>query len=198
VEQEVTADVAIPRICQVVGEEDADLVVIGSEGADGLEEFLVGSDAEEVVRQCECPVLTIKQKIDHFEVRSILFPSDFTAEAEVVLPYLRFYQEFFAAHINLLYVRTKNDKATDPEIHERMQAFVDRYQLTNVNLIIQPSASASGGIIATSTEMNYDLILMPTHGRSGFAQLFNKSIAESVVNHASIPVLTFHWPTENT
>ena len=193
-EQEVVADAAIARICQMVKDESTDLVVIGSVGADGLEEFLVGSDAEDLVRQCECPVLTIKQKQDSFEVRYILFPADFTAETDAVVPFLRFYQRVFGAHLNLLYVQTKNDQATAPEIRERMQAFADRHELSSVNLLVHLNTSASGGILATASEMKHDLILMPTHGRSGFSQLFHKSIAESVVNHAQIPVLTFHWP----
>ena len=193
-DQEIVTDTGISKLIQVVTEEHIDLVVIGSEGADGLEEFLIGSDAEDVVRHCPCPVLTIKQKHETFKVNRILFPSDFASEVNQVVPYLTLFQEFFGAQINLLYVRTGDENLSDAQIHERMQDFVTQNQLINANLIIQAGKSASEGIEKVVNDMPHDLILMPTHARTGLAHIFHKSIAESVVNHAAVPVLTFHYP----
>lgn len=199
VESEVVADLAVNKIVSVVTDEHVDLVVIGSVGADGLEELLIGSDAEDVVRHCPCPVLTIKQPATgNFEVKQILFPSDFAPETSAIVPYLTFIQQFFGAQLNLLYVRTKNDSTSEQELKDRMRAFVNSHQLTGVNLFIQPNSSASNGILEVVSTVTPDLILMPTHGRTGFAHLFHKSVAESVVNHASIPVLTFHWPNTHS
>jgi len=41
---------------------------------------------------------------------------------------------------------------------------------------------------------DYDLLVMGTHGRSGFQRLWMGSIAERVVAHAQIPVLTVRPP----
>ncbi|PSR53778.1 hypothetical protein AHMF7605_09715 [Adhaeribacter arboris] len=199
IESEVVTDLAVNKIVNVVTEEQVDLVVIGSAGAEGLEEFLIGSDAEEVVRHCPCPVLTIKQPTSgNFEVQQILFPSDFAPETTAIVPILTFFQQFFGARLNLLYVRTKNDSSSEQELHDRMQAFVQAHHLTEVHFLIQPNSSASEGILEVVNTVTPDLILMPTHGRTGLAHLFHKSVAESVVNHASIPVLTFHWPTTSS
>jgi nucleotide-binding universal stress UspA family protein len=48
------------EICDVAEELDADLVVVGTHGRRGLAHVLLGSVAEEVVRRCEAPVLTIR------------------------------------------------------------------------------------------------------------------------------------------
>src|SRR5690606_23216536 len=42
----------------------ADLVVMGSKGSSGLEELLIGSNTEKVVRHAKCPVITVKQSIN--------------------------------------------------------------------------------------------------------------------------------------
>lgn len=192
-EQEVGADVGLSKLEQVVTDEHIDLVVMGSEGADGLEEFLIGSDADAVVRHCPCPVLTIKQTHEKFEIKNILFPSDFAPESVHLVPYIKFFQAFFQAHVNLLYIRTDNEN-TDTQIQERVQDFIYNNGLSHVSLIIQPHSSASDGIIQAIADRPHDLILMATHARTGLAHFFHKSIAESVVTHAAIPVLTFHWP----
>ena len=48
------------RIIHYANENDIDLVVMGTHGRTGLLRVLMGSVAETVVRQAECPVLAIK------------------------------------------------------------------------------------------------------------------------------------------
>jgi len=48
------------EICRVVQESHADLIVMGTHGRTGLSRLLMGSVAEQVMRQAECPVLTVR------------------------------------------------------------------------------------------------------------------------------------------
>jgi nucleotide-binding universal stress UspA family protein len=56
----VSTGLASVRICEMVTEEGADLVVLSTHGYTGLKHVLLGSTAERVVRSCPCPVLTVK------------------------------------------------------------------------------------------------------------------------------------------
>ncbi|MCI0465160.1 MAG: universal stress protein [Gemmataceae bacterium] len=49
-----------PVIVQVVAETNSDLIVMGTHGRTGLGRLLLGSVAEQVVRQAPCPVVTVK------------------------------------------------------------------------------------------------------------------------------------------
>jgi len=59
VRPEVLMGQAADEIVRFAGEEDADLIVIATHGATGLEHILFGSVAEKVVRTAGCPVLTV-------------------------------------------------------------------------------------------------------------------------------------------
>ena len=48
------------EIIRCAREKESDLVVMGTHGRTGLAHVLMGSTAEKVVRQCGCPVLTVK------------------------------------------------------------------------------------------------------------------------------------------
>ena len=48
------------RIPELVEEHKIDLVVMATHGLTGLKHALLGSNAEQVVRRCSCPVLTVK------------------------------------------------------------------------------------------------------------------------------------------
>ncbi len=50
-------------ILQVAKEAQADLIVMGTYGRRGLSRFLMGSVAEQVVRDASCPVLTVKTPV---------------------------------------------------------------------------------------------------------------------------------------
>jgi universal stress protein A len=47
-------------------------------------------------------------------------------------------------------------------------------------------------IVRLAKEEQSDLIVLPTHGRTGLSHVFFGSVAEKVVRHAECPVLTLH------
>ena len=65
---------------------EVDLIVMGSQGATGLKEMLVGSNTEKVVRLSNIPVLVIKEDIDEFDIKDIVFASDFSDESKKTFP----------------------------------------------------------------------------------------------------------------
>ncbi|MCZ7648853.1 MAG: universal stress protein [Planctomycetota bacterium] len=54
--------VVASEIIASAGELDADVVVIATHGRTGLSHLIFGSVAERVVRECPCPVLTVREK----------------------------------------------------------------------------------------------------------------------------------------
>ena len=53
------------EILAVAQEKNCDLIVIGTHGRTGLKRVLMGSVAEKIVRNAECPVLTIRTRNYH-------------------------------------------------------------------------------------------------------------------------------------
>ncbi|CAE7862629.1 hisD [Symbiodinium microadriaticum] len=68
-----------------VAEEDVDLVIMGTEGAEGLDEFFVGSNAEKVVRNAKCPVITI---------REVNTPANFTTQRHDLEQMQKFVEDY--------------------------------------------------------------------------------------------------------
>ncbi|MEZ4220139.1 MAG: universal stress protein [Polyangiaceae bacterium] len=50
------------EVVELAAELDADLIVVGTEGTTGVERFLLGSTAENVVRKAGCPVWVVREK----------------------------------------------------------------------------------------------------------------------------------------
>jgi len=60
-----------------------------------------------------------------------------------------------------------------------------------VDLVTEQSPAADA-IVRVAEEGHYDLIVMGTHGRTGFKHLLVGSVAERVVRTSPTPVLTLH------
>lgn len=73
------------------------------------------------------------------------------------------------------------------EAREEMRKLAARYpQATTLMREGSPRAT----ILDVAQEIGADLIVMGTHGRTGLAHIFFGSVAEYVVRHSRIPVLT--------
>ncbi|SIT83049.1 universal stress protein [Pontibacter indicus] len=190
--QEVDADTVIRKIRRVIKEDQVDLVVMGSKGASGMNEFLLGSNTEKVVRTAECPVLTIKGAIPNFRVRNIVLPSDFKREIGTAMEKFKYFQQMFGATLHLVYVNTPGAFESNAILRTRMQTAAERYGLQNYTSNVYNDVIEENGILNFAEEVGADLIMMATHGRTGLAHLLSGSIAEDLVNHSDVPVLTFH------
>ena len=59
---------AAPSIVQQAAESQADVIVIGTHGGNGLTHMLLGSVAEEVIHTAPCPILTVRPEAFQFEL----------------------------------------------------------------------------------------------------------------------------------
>jgi nucleotide-binding universal stress UspA family protein len=167
-----------------------DLVVMGSKGASGIDELLIGSNTEKVVRRAKCPVLTVKEKMDPFVVKDIVFATNLEEDQGLVLKHVKRFQDLFKATIHLLRINSPDHFEDTKALKKQLNDFVQRYQLHDYTTNIYNSKDKEQGIINFAEEINASIIAMGTHGRTGIAHLISGSIAEDVVNHAHRMVLT--------
>jgi len=142
-------------------------------------------------------------------IKRILIPVDFSADSLKALAYARDFAKPFGAELCVLYVvepiyyATPADMyATSPNIAMLIdeQQRVGAQQLARINAdlkkrgatvrTLQKTGSAAQSIVDTAKTLKADLIIMGTHGRTGFAHMLMGSVAEKVVRTAGCPVLT--------
>lgn len=174
-------------------EEKADLIILSSHGATGIKEMFFGSNAEVVVRNSTVPVLVIKGLPIDEAFKKAVFACDFSNDFIEPFKKAREILAFFECEMQLLYVNTPGAKfRTTKEKKERIDAFLKKLGTTSkeVNIAEVADFSIEEGILEFAKTNESDLIVMPTHGKHGIEHFFEGSIAEDVVNHAILPVLT--------
>jgi nucleotide-binding universal stress UspA family protein len=171
--------------------QEVDLIVMGSKGTSGLEEMLIGSNTEKVVRNSKVPVLVIKNEIENFKIENIVFASNFNSDARVSFQNILDFTAVFNAHLHLLKINTIHNFETTKQSSDAIRNFINDFDLSNYTLNIYNDVSVEAGILNFSKVIDADVILLNTHGRRGLAHLFTGSIGEDLANHAKLPVITF-------
>lgn len=175
----------------MITELNVDLVVMGTSGRSKLEEMLVGSNTEKVVRHAHCPVLTIHEKPSNSDFKNIVYATSMSENEKSFSDVIKYVQEIYNATIHLVRINTPLNFRPDTEVKMIMSNFAKKLKLKNYTLNVFNDHSEEEGIIHFAGSINADLIGMATHGRTGFAHVMAGSVAEDVVTHSKRPVLTF-------
>ncbi len=164
---------------------------MGSHGTSGIEEVLIGSNTEKVVRLSDIPVLVIKKDVGELNFKNIVFASDFSKEIRKPFKKMVEFLEIFDANLFLVMICTPNSFKTTLNAEKTMKDFIENYDIKNYSLHIFNDTNIENGITNFSKTIDADLIGLCTHGRTGLAHFFNGSISEDLVNHTTKPVITF-------
>ena len=169
---------------------EADLIVIGSHGAEGFREIISGSNSEEVVRLSNCPVLVVKDETSAFNPSKVVFAVDLSKHTNYIkkaidnLP-------IGASEKHFIYIDNDMKRINYADTKEQMSKLVGDLNISNTVFNVVESNTIEEGILGYAKEIEAGMIIMYTHGRTGISHFFKGSIAEDLVNHSNIPVFTF-------
>jgi nucleotide-binding universal stress UspA family protein len=187
----VRLDGAYNGINTYIKNNQVDLIVMGSHGSAGIDEIFIGSNTEKVVRLSNVPVLVIKSKNDHFDIKNIVFASDFSKEIKKPFSQVLEFTKLFGAKLNLVMICTPNSFKTTSIAGKIITEFVSDFEMPEYTFETYNDSNIEAGIINYSQEKNADMIAFCTHGRTALNHFFTGSISEDLVNHAKKPVMTF-------
>ncbi|WP_254531396.1 universal stress protein [Natrinema gelatinilyticum] len=186
---------------------DVDLVAMPTHGRTGLKRFMLGSTTERVVRRATVPVLTIRPDSDSSTThpyRNVLVPTDGSNCATAALAIGTDVATAEGAALHLLSVidtRTLGvDVRTDiqislleesaNEILEDASAYATNAGVESIAETVEYGTSIHQTIRSYVEDNDVDLVVVGTHGRTGFDRYLLGSVTEHLVRTSPIPVLT--------
>ncbi len=178
------------HIFEAVEDHNLDFIVMGTKGASGLSEILIGSNTEKVVRKAKCPVLAIKEALSENSFKSIVYATNFGANESGVVAAIKDLQSVFNSKVHLVWINTPNNFKSDATNRPLLDRFVAEHNIDNCTTHVYSDIIAEDGIRNFAEYMDAGLIVMGTNSYTGISRLIRGSIAEDMINHAVRPVLT--------
>jgi nucleotide-binding universal stress UspA family protein len=202
-----------PELHEIIWQESADLLVVGTHGRHSIARLFFGSIAEQIFRQADCPVLTFGPHTDGrpwFGTSSthgtFLFATDFGSASLHGLPQAIAAANQFGAKLAFLSIVPAIPSHTDEHPvnwHEdsRMRTLERLSRLAdNAGLNLRPELyvefeserPVSEKILETAEKLRADLIIMGLHNSAHAGVISHLDLATTydVICRASSPVLT--------
>jgi nucleotide-binding universal stress UspA family protein len=147
-------------------------------------------------------------------IKRILFPTDFSECSSAALDCASYLASATGARLYILYVDELKDvsvpaippveggyfyaAAWDDERREELQKMLTKTVPSVANIAYEHrllTGSPTAQILQFAEQESIDLIVMGSHGRTGFSKLVMGSVAQAVMRGAKCPVLIVKQPT---
>lgn len=174
---------------------DAMMVVAGTHGVTGFEEFWIGSNAYRIVTYAPCPVITIRTDFNFQpEIKKIVIPIDDTLETRQKVPFATKISKYFDSEIHVVSVYSTTIKSVRQKVDNYTAQVIKYLEEEKVNYItkIIDGENITNATINYANTINADLIVIMTEQEMTTANLFLGAFAQQMVNHSPIPVLNIH------
>lgn len=206
-EGHIERGVSVPNvILESLQSYDCDLIIMGTHGRRAVSRLLMGSVAERIVRLSPVPVITTREGVDGIRPpKKILVGYDSSEDSMEALQFAAAWARFLDSRLVLLhvveplvypgfYAYPPTQRDYDERIMERCHQALEQVatellpEVECETTVVQGRAASS--IVEYADTHDCDLVVLATHGLSGFDHALLGSVAESVVRTADVPVLT--------
>lgn len=208
----VTRGEPYQEIVDYANDRGVDLIVMPTHGRRGLGRFLLGSVTERVVRQADVPVLTLHpyaadSRVEH-PYRNVLVPTDGSVCAdhalgtgiEIAVDEGSGLHVLSVVETAALGADVRSELQID-SLESRARRIVDEAAesaadagVDETTTAVQFASSIQKAISTYVEEHDIDLLVLGTHGRTGFDRYVLGSVSEKLVRTSRVPVLTVREP----
>ena len=180
------------EIVEEAKKQEAYMIIMGSHGMSGFEEFWIGSNAFRVVSEAHCPVLTMRKDVYGKSIDSIVMPIDITYETRQKVPLAISIANQFDAEIHVVGLASNASKEDRHKLNTYVGQTCEMLEKHHVKFHkhILEGSNVTSLTIDYAQNHNADLIIIMTEQEGSFSDFLLGSHAQQMVHKSPIPILT--------
>jgi len=175
-----------------IDEKKIDLIVMGTKGASGLKEYIIGSNTGDVITKVNCTTLVVPEDARFSSVKEIAFPTDYNLSYNLeTLQPITDILKTVKANLRVLHIHKKDNVLNSDELASKdlLTDYFDEYKpsfhfLTNRKI--------EDAIQCFVESRNIDFIVMVAKNLNYFQSILFHSKVEKITYHTEIPFLVLH------
>jgi len=180
----------IDSVTRISENNEVDLIVLGTTGASGVIENMLGSNASALVDNVTVPMITIPKEGNINFPKHIVAANDLmdSGEENVFNALKELAVETYST-IDFLFIVNEEDQAQKKIKRLKAADFDSRFDSEYHPFHFKENENIEEGILEYIENKDFDLLVVVAHQRSFWENLFHKSISKSLVKHAKLPIL---------
>jgi nucleotide-binding universal stress UspA family protein len=183
------------ELANYVKQNDCCLMIVGTHGTSGFEEFWIGTDAFRIVSSITSPVITVKY---NYEIkrgyRKILLPVYNNALTLQKVAFTADLARTTGADINILALNSSGLKSMNRIVDANVAKVEKHLEEKGVNYVVDSINSKNIGadILEHARQVDADLIAIMTDTQDMASSIMLGPIAQQLINNSPVPVLSVH------
>lgn len=189
------------ELSNYVKQNECCLLILGTHGTSGFEEFWIGTDAFRIVSSLTSPVITVKH---NYEIkrgyRKILMPIYHSVQTIQKVAFTADLARATGADIYILALNSTGLKSMDRLVEANLAKAKIILEEKGVNYIAESINSKNVGadIIDHAHMVDADLIAIMTDSQDQASSIILGPIAQQLINNSPVPVLSIHPKDSST
>ncbi|MCP4974751.1 MAG: universal stress protein [Maribacter sp.] len=178
----------VEEIVETSRNENADMVIMGTQGATGAKEILIGTNTVHVIKKACCPVIAVPPDFKYENPKEILFPTDLGINyQEEQLRELEYLAKHHISRIDVMHVSAGYD-LTGGQIKNK--AKLDKIFGNIAHLFHEmPNQEVITAINNFQQKNKVNLLVMVQNRHTFFERLFIEPIIKKLGFHVTIPFM---------
>jgi nucleotide-binding universal stress UspA family protein len=187
-------------LLKVAKEHEVDLIVAGTQSKSGVERLILGSTAEQLIRNAKCPVLTVGPNAKPLgdaplTFQMIVYATDFSAEAAKAAVYATSFAQDSGAHLYFCYVLQTATSWKREFVDGAFQSALKRmipessYDWCNPECVVE-HGDAAKAILELAERVQADLIVLGARKASFWLTYIERGVTPDLLAQATCPVMT--------
>lgn len=172
-------------------EHQIDLIVMGTKGASGIAEVLIGTNAASVIGKSEVPVLVIPPNYHYKPIHHIIYATDYSEPEFPAVSRMMYFAELYDARVTILHAKTEFDNYFNSE-NNFFARNLEHFSYPKLALINLNNHDALAAIEDWVNTQHADFVVMAKHHRSFFDRLFHRSLSKQMAYHTKVPLLVLN------
>jgi nucleotide-binding universal stress UspA family protein len=185
---------SVEGIITMIGETQADLVVMGVKGASNLREVIMGSTSMGVIRKASCPVISIPEDaVTEPIIKKIAYATDLNENNFNIINGLKEIAIHFDAELSVVHISTDSEQITENKLDDFQKKLSEQVSYNKLHFEELHFNNITKRLYSYVSEENISLIAMFEHeDKSIFDKWFRNDLVKAVEFHTKIPLISFN------
>ena len=189
-EQYIRVGSPLKQIEDSINKENIDFVIMGTKEAWGLNDILLGTSTDKLLRKVNCPVLSVNEVVPAEAFTKIVFPTTTYNKELGLVETIKKFQLAFGSKLFLVRINTPMHFMSDKDSLALLEDYALDNNLQKYESHVYSHTEEEDGIREFAELIKGGMIAVSTSAHTGLRKIIQGSVTKELVSHSKRPVLT--------
>lgn len=183
---------ASEAILDIARQEGVDLIVLGTQGANSIEDRMFGTVTWNIIKKSDIPVIALPSQKEPVSIKNVMVPFEGTEQDYDIIGYLLGFTAKYNAVLHAVHFMHDTNSYNKSLVDKLQTGFRKEIDAERLQLHFLAEKNITEGIKKFAARNQVDMIGMVTHNHGLFSTIFHMSVTRNIALYSQIPLLAYN------